>query len=654
MAFDDLKLRTKVLIPLVGIGVLFAGVVAGGTIQLNSLTHRYNQITGGSDQAILRLNRALRITNEMGRDVYAGLVYDPSDARHGAVEANYAAAQAAGDKALDEAAVLVPAQADRYAGFKQRFDALVAEAQAPKAIGDAVPGLAQGSKLAAKDLDQMAVAAKEMEQLDADIQDFSKDAADFNHQTEADNDAVITQLKRQSAQTIAMMIILGLAAIVGGLSVSAWIVSAKVAGPLVRLGERMKALAKGDLSVDIDGQGRGDEVGAMAKAVQVFKDNALAAKAMEGEAAGLRSRSEAERARAEQERSQRAAELSKVVEALAGGLGGLAEGVLTARLQQPFAGEYEPLRHDFNAAVEKLETAVRQVVEATQAINSGAGQITQAADDLSRRTEQQAASLEETAAALDEITATVKKTAGSALHARDFVARAVADAQASSEVVEGAVRAMDAIERSSSQIGQIIGVIDEIAFQTNLLALNAGVEAARAGEAGRGFAVVAQEVRALAQRAADAARQIKGLITASAGEVGQGVQLVGEAGLALRRIADQVAEINAIVEDITHSTQEQATGLSQVNTAINQMDHMTQQNAAMVEESTAASHSLATEAETLQALAGGFEVSRAAPTPRARRAAPAAHPVHAAQGRVAGFARSNLAHAPKAGTWEEF
>ncbi|MGH6955246.1 MAG: methyl-accepting chemotaxis protein, partial [Caulobacteraceae bacterium] len=241
-------------------------------------------------------------------------------------------------------------------------------------------------------------------------------------------------------------------------------------------------------------------------------------------------------------------------------------------------------------------------------MRSGSGEISQAADNLSKRTEQQAASLEETAAALDEITATVRKTAEGANHAREIVSTARADAEQSGEVVRRAVGAMSAIEQSAQQISQIIGVIDEIAFQTNLLALNAGVEAARAGDAGKGFAVVASEVRALAQRSADAAKEIKALISASTQQVGQGVDLVGQTGQSLERIVGQVAEITGVVSEIAASAQEQATGLQEVNTAVNQMDQVTQQNAAMVEQSTAASHSLSQEAGELARLVGRFKV----------------------------------------------
>jgi methyl-accepting chemotaxis protein len=254
-------------------------------------------------------------------------------------------------------------------------------------------------------------------------------------------------------------------------------------------------------------------------------------------------------------------------------------------------------------------------------MNSGTQEISTASNDLSRRTEQQASSLEETAAALDEITATVKKAAEGATHARKVVAGTKEDAERSGEVVRKAVEAMGGIEKSSQQIGQIIGVIDEIAFQTNLLALNAGVEAARAGDAGRGFAVVASEVRALAQRSAEAAKEIKALISTSTTQVGEGVQLVAETGKSLESIMSKVAEINTVVSDIAAGAQEQATGLQQVNTAVNEMDKVTQQNAAMAEEATAAGRSLAQEAETLTSLVAQFRLGNVAEFQPARRAA---------------------------------
>ena len=310
-----------------------------------------------------------------------------------------------------------------------------------------------------------------------------------------------------------------------------------------------------------------------------------------------------------------------VVDGLARGLKQLSEGDLTVRIPQAFPAKYETLRVDFNAASERLEQALAGMVASAQIIRNGSAEISSAADDLSRRTEQQAAGLEETAAALDEITVTVRKTASGAKSAADVVMAARGDAQNSGDVVQQAVLAMGQIEKSAQQISQIIGVIDEIAFQTNLLALNAGVEAARAGEAGRGFAVVASEVRALAQRSAEAAKEIKALISTSTAQVSSGVQLVAQTGEALQRIVGRVAEIDGLVTEIAASAQEQAVGLAEVNTAVNQMDQMTQQNAAMVEQSTAASHGMSSEAQNLAASAARFRVGEVAVESRARRRA---------------------------------
>ncbi|MGR4867086.1 methyl-accepting chemotaxis protein [Caulobacter sp. LARHSG274] len=634
MNFDNLRLRTKTLVPLIGMALVFALVVAGGVFKLSELSHRYAQITDGVDPAILRLAGVARFTNSLGRNAYQSMNYDPASPRGKQVMAEFHEVRTLAAEAFDDAIRLNPAKAEQYRAFKARFDRVYEAAQKPVAIGSTFPSLTDIKSFTPENLDQLAAAASAMAAVDVEITALAADIKTFNTALERENGVTVAALKQDAAKTTIMMVVFGLASILTGLGVSVWIANAKIAAPLVRLGERMKRLAQGDLTVDVEGQERGDEVGAMAKAVQVFKDNALKGQAMEDEARRLREEAEAQRQAAEQERAARAAELARVVEALAGGLQRLADGVLTHRLEEPFGRDYEQLRGDFNAAIDKLQSALGAVVSSARSIKSGSSEISQAADSLSRRTEQQAASLEETAAALDEITATVRKTAEGARDVRRVVGRAKEDAEASGKIVEQAVDAMSAIERSSGEINQIIGVIDEIAFQTNLLALNAGVEAARAGDAGRGFAVVASEVRALAQRSAEAAKEIKALIATSTSEVGQGVELVGQTGKALRRIADHVSEISGVVEAISHSTEEQATGLAQVNTAINQMDQATQQNAAMVEESTAASHGLSQEAVTLTDLMLGFQVG--AP----KRAADGVQPIRSAQERIAKFATS--------------
>lgn len=398
------------------------------------------------------------------------------------------------------------------------------------------------------------------------------------------------------------------------------------------LGSGMSALVAGDFNYRIKQAlpGAADQLRIdFNKTVQLLSE---AEKAKQEQAAR-----DAERAREDEERKKRElealeaqqAEQRVVVSNLTDGLSALAQGDLTYRVVAEFPAAYVELRNNFNGAVDKLEDALRSINNNASGIRGGAGEVSQAADDLSRRTEQQAATLEETAAALDEITVTVRKSAEGANRANAAVGSAKADAEKGGVVMRDAMTAMAEIEKSSREISQIIGVIDEISFQTNLLALNAGVEAARAGDAGRGFAVVASEVRALAQRSSDAAKEIKSLISSSSNQVKSGVQLVTEAGQALNQIMSQVQDINALVSDISASAQEQSSALSQVNIAVNQMDQATQQNAAMVEQSTAASHALNSEASELARLVERFRISAGesrAMQARTRVSAPKAPP----------------------------
>ncbi|NSY46311.1 methyl-accepting chemotaxis protein (plasmid) [Agrobacterium tumefaciens] len=296
------------------------------------------------------------------------------------------------------------------------------------------------------------------------------------------------------------------------------------------------------------------------------------------------------------------------VNTIAEALNKLAQGDLSFCVDRPFAPDFEGLRNTMNDAISQMRDTLSDVARSTDQIDTGTREISQSAEDLSKRTEQQAASLEETAAALDQITVNVSNAAKRAEEARHAAATASGNAERSGKVVADAVGAMSRIESSSNQISNIIGVIDEIAFQTNLLALNAGVEAARAGEAGKGFAVVAQEVRELAQRSAQAAKEIKGLIRNSSEEVSTGVKLVSETGEALRTIQQNIVAVNDHMEAITSSAKEQATGLSEVNSAVNQMDQVTQQNAAMVEETNAASATLAQETARLRDLIEMFQL----------------------------------------------
>ncbi|WP_159730987.1 methyl-accepting chemotaxis protein [Methylosinus sp. Ce-a6] len=434
----------------------------------------------------------------------------------------------------------------------------------------------------------------------------------FLEETEKRIFALAAEVRRVQAYSQTALIGVSVVSLVLALGASLLIVFRGVAGPLLALATAMRRLAAGDFDLELPGLDRSDEIGEIATAVERFKAQAAEKARLEAEEMHRRQQADAEtHAEIAANNARIAAEQAAVMKELGHALGRIAEKDLTYRIDESLPDAYSRLRDDFNSAIGQLEAAMTDVIGAVESIGATTHDIAAASDDLSRRTEQQAAALEETAASMEEIAQSVGRTAQGATHASDSVASVKTEVQASGAVVGMAIDAMSRIEKSSREIGQIINVIDEIAFQTNLLALNAGVEAARAGEAGKGFAVVAQEVRALAQRAAEAAKEIKGLISASSAEVGQGVDFVNRTGAVLEKIVGQVLAIDQIVADIASGANEQASSLNEISAAITQMDQMTQKNAAMVEETTAASHSLRHEAGALATSAGAFRISAA-------------------------------------------
>ncbi len=404
---------------------------------------------------------------------------------------------------------------------------------------------------------------------------------------------------------IAALVIGGIALIAVAMALSRML-SRSIAQPITVLTHAMTQLATGDNNIAVDAD-RADELGDMARAVLVFRDAALAkAEADRAKEAADRAKEEADLAKAGAEAAQR-----RVVETLDTALAALASGDLTHAITTPFEPEYERLRQSCNSAVEGLERSISGVAQSAKSVHLGAAEIYSASEDLSRRTEQQASRLQDTSTATKQVTVMVGETAQRAADARTAIEIANGNAVEGGAIVNEAIAAMDAIQTSSEEISQIINLIDSITFQTNLLALNAGVEAARAGDAGKGFAVVASEVRALAQRSADAARDIKTLINTSSEQVGSGVGRVGDTGQMLTQIGAKIDDTNALINEIAQSTETQADNLKQVSTAVASMENMTQQNAAMVKEATAAARNLAAEADELATLVARFRLRSA-------------------------------------------
>ena len=449
--------------------------------------------------------------------------------------------------------------------------------------------------------------AEAFDKLEAAIAGLQSEAAASNtkaaaasRQAGADAAAAMSKASIWSASVIlATFLFCGLFGVLTALGISR---------PLGRLVGNLRDIAMGRDEIDVADLDRRDEIGELARAVKAFQDAGIERVRLTRDAAEARRRADDERAAAEMTSAEGARQQARVVQFLATGLERASGGDLVFRLTEPFSPQYEKIRADFNLAMEKLQEAMRAIAASTEEIHAGAGEIRAAADELSGRAEREAASLAETAAALNQATASVQRTAEDTGRATSVIAAAKTMAERSGEVARHATQAMGGIQSSAKKIGQIIGVIDEIALQTNLLALNAGVEAARAGKAGAGFAVVASEVRALAQRSAEAAKEIKALVSASISQVGQGVELVGQTGAAQAEIVARVVETATIVSRIAQSAQEQAAGLRQINSAVGDLDKATQQNAAMVEESTAASHRLAGEAEELARLVARFRL----------------------------------------------
>jgi methyl-accepting chemotaxis protein len=417
--------------------------------------------------------------------------------------------------------------------------------------------------------------------------------------------------------------------------------------PVVELSAFMLQVAKGETSDEPPYRDRTDEVGQMSQSISYFKSVTDAVRRAEADAEMQKAKVADQLKDREQGAKWYMENRDFFFKEYTGAMTSLSNGDLVVHLGKPFIKDYEELRSTFNAAIARLNAAMGGVVETADTISASTQEISQAIEDLSRRNETQAATLTETASSVDQFTLKVKETAEGAVVARHAVQGVRADAESGEKIVGEVIAAMDGISQSSEKITQITDIIDEIAFQTNLLALNAGVEAARAGEAGRGFAVVATEVRSLAQRSTEAAKEIKSLIFEANEKVAAGNARAGNSGEALRRIVEQVQNTLSIVDGIASNAESQSNVLREINSAVQEIDRMTQQNAAMAEEINATSRSLASNSASLKSLTDQFNITRSKSAPARPR--PSASTVSV---RRNGNALPKMAS--EVDSWEEF
>ncbi|QPB18943.1 methyl-accepting chemotaxis protein [Rhizobium sp. 007] len=635
-------IRTKILTVVIPLCVIGIGAAASLSIRFKSADAAYSDFIARDNAAAIQLARVTGNLVNLPYTAYQATAYEPTDPAFNTIIEFYQESVGHVRNRLRDAKTKLPEDAAELEAFISTAEQVIS-----------LSGKAIELGTENRDEEARAILAK----ADAIMMPLRDGVVDMVNRHLKEIDAGKDALAAETnAAIVTSLAVIGVAFLVG-IVAALMIVLKGITNPIAVLRQRMASLAQGDTHAPVHGMHRKDEIGQMARAVATFRDNALERIRLEQEAEENRSLSEKERLDRERQKAREAADVKFAIDSLAAGLSKLSDGDVSYRIDEPFTASLDGVRNDFNTSAGKLQSALVRVAQNVRGIDADANEIKAAADDLANRTEQQATAVEETASALEQITTAVKDATARAREAGQLVARTRSGAEQSREVVRQAVMAMEKIAKSSGEIGSIIGVIDEIAFQTNLLALNAGVEAARAGEAGKGFAVVAQEVRELAQRSANAAKEIKALILTSNEQVRQGVHLVGNTGGALQTIVTEVQEINRNVAAIVESAQEQSAGLQQINTAVNQMDRDTQKNAAMVEESTAASHGLAREVASLNELLAQFRLTdaerRSLPQPAKGHDAPVASPVYRL-GRHAGAFSGNAAVDTRSAEWQDF
>jgi methyl-accepting chemotaxis protein len=598
LKLSDIGILWKIL-ALVGV---LAGVTVGGTVYsttgMRYIDDHYGDLLDGFGKANLSMARANRNLVYVDRSIYRLLAETAEDKKK---DADQEALDAVGffQKQIKSASKALPDDAAEIADFGKRLEAVMA--------GECAQVLSLGLSVDPADAKPAAQAMRDScdPALNKTMIDISALTNKLIKASEEASDRTLAVTNRTIHETY-LFTLAALSAIAG---LAAFLSVTGITRPIKAVATTLDLLSRGQMDAEVPGTRRGDEIGMIAKAALRFRDQSQETLRIRQAAADAAARDAARAERDSEDKARGAEELASVVERLGGALKSLADGDLTTHLEGPFAEAYATLRDNFNQAIDKLSQVVGAVIATAGSIAEGSRQILTASEDLAQRAERQAETLQDSSAAMAELAGAVSQTADASTRTKDIISAAKAEATDSMTVVTETEQAIERIKASSEKIGAIIGVIDEIAFQTNLLALNAGVEAARAGDAGRGFAVVASEVRALAQRSADAAKEIKTLISHSANEVATGVDLVKATGTTFDRIKTQVSIIDGGIADIAGQAVDQSNTLRRVNMALMQIDQTTQQNAAMADEATAGCRSLFAQCAELAQLVGRFRVA---------------------------------------------